>query len=116
MELSIFTAELGAALLAAGFTGLASSLHCLGMCGGAMSAMMLTAVPRQESGLRSSTVVFPLASLMATVHAPSSTLSLNNMPGSSAHQGLFAVRHQLPLVCAFNAGRIFSYAAAGAAV
>jgi len=116
MEPSIFTAELGAALLAAGFTGLASSLHCLGMCGGAMSAMMLTAVPRQEPELRSSIVVFPLASLMATVHAPSSTLSPSAMPGSSANQVLIAARQQLPLVCAFNAGRIFSYVAAGAAV
>lgn len=117
MEPSIFTAELGMAILAAGVTGLASSLHCLGMCGGAMSAMMLTAGMHRPAASRA---VFPLASLKATIHAPSWTLSSTGLPGLSAMQtptqstkGTF---QHLPLVLAFNSGRMLSYAVAGAAV
>ena len=51
-----------APLFAAFITGLASSLHCLGMCGGAISAMMLTAKPRTS---RAQVATFQVALLSA---------------------------------------------------
>lgn len=76
--------------------GLASSLHCLGMCGGAISAMMLTAKPK-SSGRQ--IVTFPIALLTSARQvATSPAMAMTN----------------LPLVLAFNSGRILSYGIAGA--
>lgn len=87
-----------AGLLAALVTGLASSLHCLGMCGGAISAMMLTAKPKS---LHAQVATFPITLLTSARHVVASpAMAMTN----------------LPLVLAFNGGRILSYGAAGAAV
>ena len=85
-----------APLFAAFITGLASSLHCLGMCGGAISAMMLTAKPRSS---RAQVATFPVA-LLSSVRPVATTPAV-------------AVTN-LPLVLAFNTGRILSYGVAGA--
>lgn len=108
----MLTAEMGNMVLAASLTGLASSLHCLGMCGGAISATMLTATPHR---LGTTLAVFPLAALLRTVRkvspvSPISSVVLDDNFAQSA-----TVQH-LPLVLAFNAGRIFSYGIAGAIV
>jgi uncharacterized protein len=93
MESSFFFAGLFAAFI----TGLASSLHCLGMCGGAISAMMLTAKPKSSYA---KVATFPIALL--TFAQPVATLPT-------------VVVTNLPMVLAFNGGRIFSYGVAGAA-
>ena len=85
-----------APLFAAFITGLASSLHCLGMCGGAISAMMLTAKPRAS---RAQVATFQVA-LLSSVRPVATTPAV-------------AVTN-LPLVLAFNTGRILSYGVAGA--
>jgi uncharacterized protein len=96
MESSFMFVGLVMAVTAAFITGLASSLHCLGMCGGAISAMMLTAKPR-ASHLHVST--FPIAQLTSVRQlAASPVVAMTN----------------LPLVLAFNGGRILSYSVAGA--
>ncbi len=92
---------MASSLIFAGFftafiTGLASSLHCLGMCGGAISALMLTAKPRTS---RANIVTFPIALL-------SSARPVAVLPA--------AAKTNLPLVLAFNGGRILSYGVAGA--
>jgi uncharacterized protein len=96
MDSSFIFAGLVTAISAALITGLASSLHCLGMCGGAVSAMMLTAKPRNS---RQHIATFPIALLTpARPVASSPTVAMTN----------------LPLVLAFNGGRILSYGVAGA--
>ncbi len=75
--------------------GLASSLHCLGMCGGAVSAMMLTA---RTKSLRPNVATFPIALL-------TSARQVATLPT--------AAMTNLPLVLAFNGGRILSYGIAG---
>jgi uncharacterized protein len=93
MESSFFFTGLFAAFI----TGLASSLHCLGMCGGAISAMMLTAKPKSS---RAHVATFPIALLTSARQvATSPTVVVTN----------------LPMVLAFNGGRILSYGVAGAA-
>jgi uncharacterized protein len=85
-----------AGLFAAFITGLASSLHCLGMCGGAISAMMLTAKPRTS---HAHVATFPIALLSSARHVVASpAVAMAN----------------LSLVLAFNGGRILSYGIAGA--
>ena len=87
-----------AGLFAAFVTGLASSLHCLGMCGGAISAMMLTTRPRNS---HAQVATFPIAQLTSARHVGASpAMAMTN----------------LPLVLAFNSGRILSYGVAGAAI
>jgi uncharacterized protein len=96
MESSFIFAGLITAVSAAFITGLASSLHCLGMCGGAISAMMLTAKPKSS---RAHVATFPIALLTSArqvVESPA--LAMTN----------------LPLILAFNTGRILSYGVAGA--
>lgn len=97
MESLLVFAGLLTTATAAFVTGLASSLHCLGMCGGAISAMMLTA----KSGSQQHVATFPIAALTIT----------RNVPIAVAPN--IAVMN-LPLVLAFNGGRIFSYGIAGA--
>jgi uncharacterized protein len=97
MESSFIFAGLVTAVGAAFVTGIASSLHCLGMCGGAISAMMLTAKPKSSNA---QVATFPIASLVSTRPAAGSTaVAMTN----------------LPFVLAFNGGRILSYGVAGAA-
>jgi uncharacterized protein len=97
MESSFIFAGLVTAVSAAFITGLASSLHCLGMCGGAISAMMLTATPKSS---RQHIATFPIALLISARQAATSpAVAMTN----------------LPLVLAFNGGRILSYGVAGAA-
>jgi uncharacterized protein len=96
MESSFIFAGLVTAVSAAFITGLASSLHCLGMCGGAISAMMLTAKPRNS---RQHIATFPIALL--TSARPVTSLPVASMTN-------------LPLVLAFNGGRILSYGVVGA--
>lgn len=91
MESFIF-AQLFAALI----TGLASSLHCLGMCGGAISAMMLTANPKSSYAHVATFPIALLSSARQVVASPAVAMT------------------NLPLVLAFNGGRIVSYAVAGA--
>lgn len=88
-------------IYAAFITGLASSVHCLGMCGGAISAVMLTAKPKSS---RAHVATFPVALLTSAreVFAPPDVASL--AVGTT----------NLPLALAFNVGRIFSYGVAGA--
>lgn len=108
MAPAIFTA----AIMAAFITGLASSLHCLGMCGGAMSAMMLVAKPsRTKRSVDDAIAVFPLAALAATI--ASSRLPRLPRSQSQATRESAAIQH-LPLVLAFNGGRMLSYSIAGA--
>lgn len=96
MESSLVFAGLLTTATAAFVTGLASSLHCLGMCGGAISAMMLMAKPRNSHG---HVATFPIAQLStARQVATSPAVAVAN----------------LPLVFAFNGGRILSYSVAGA--
>jgi uncharacterized protein len=96
MESSFIFAGLVTAVSAAFITGLASSLHCLGMCGGAISAMMLTAKPKSS---RQHVATFPIVLLTSARQAViSPAVAMTN----------------LPLVLAFNGGRILSYGAAGA--
>jgi uncharacterized protein len=97
MESSFIFAGLVTAVSAAFITGIASSLHCLGMCGGAISAMMLTAKPKSSNA---QVATFPIALLASTRPAA----------GPNA-----AAMTNLPLVLAFNGGRILSYGVAGAA-
>jgi uncharacterized protein len=92
MELSFIFTGFFTALI----TGLASSLHCLGMCGGAISAMMLTAKPESS---RAHVATFPIALL-------SSARQVAALPTDAITN--------LPLVLAFNGGRILSYGVAGA--
>ncbi len=118
----MLTSEMGMMVLAACLTGLASSLHCLGMCGGAISAMILTATPHRPNTLLA---VFPLAALVRTMHKTSTVppLVLPALPISpttsvalDVNSAQPATVQHLPLVLAFNAGRIFSYSIAGAIV
>ena len=115
----MLTTEMGTMVLAACLTGLASSLHCLGMCGGAISAMMLTTIPQRPS---TPLAVFPLAALLKTVRkaSPVSLLVFPASPISSVALNDNSARsttvQYLPLVLAFNAGRMFSYGIAGAIV
>ena len=116
MELSTFSGPVIAAL----FTGLASSLHCLGMCGGAMAAIMLTARPRSSVNPRASNQPlsgFPISSLVKTLHAPLLD-SANGLCASAAikRSPVFKFAQNFSLVLAFNSGRILSYVLAGAAV
>jgi uncharacterized protein len=83
-------------MYAAFITGLASSLHCLGMCGGAISAMMLTAKPKSS---RAHVATFPIALLTSARQVATSPI---------------VVVTNLPMVLAFNGGRILSYGVAGA--
>jgi uncharacterized protein len=92
MESSFIIAGLFAALIA----GLASSMHCLGMCGGAMSAMMLTAKPKLANAQFATFPIASLSSARSIVTSPAMTMT------------------HLPLVLAFNGGRILSYGVAGA--
>jgi uncharacterized protein len=92
MESSFIIAGLFAALI----NGLASSMHCLGMCGGAMSAMMLTAKPKLANAQFATFPIASLSSARSIVTSPAMTMT------------------HLPLVLAFNGGRILSYGVAGA--
>jgi sulfite exporter TauE/SafE len=74
MESSFFFTGLFAAFI----TGLASSLHCLGMCGGAISAMMLTAKPKSS---RAHVATFPIALLISARQvATSPAVAMTNLP------------------------------------
>ncbi len=88
------------ALITAFVTGLASSLHCLGMCGGAISSLMLTT---KSKSLSNGITIFPLASLTLAGSAPARPPA--TIPAAIVN---------LPLLFAFNGGRILSYGTAGA--
>lgn len=103
MEPTFIFAGIVPVMTAAFVTGLAGSLHCLGMCGGAISAMMLTAKPLTP---KKSLAVFPLNALVATAHSPSRNILITQT----------AAIQQLPFALAFNVGRILSYSLAGAFV
>ena len=83
-------------LLTALTTGLMGSLHCLGMCGGISATVALASPPVSAPGNR--TVVRLVQVALVTVSAPAS------LSPSTAEAN----------VLAFNAGRIASYALAGA--
>lgn len=86
-----------AALFVTSFVaGLASSVHCIGMCGGAVAAMMMA--PNRSRGGNSSVASQSLARIPVTAMATPSQLQ-------SAKQSL-----------AFNIGRIATYTLMGIAV
>jgi uncharacterized protein len=96
MESSFIFAGLVTAVSAAFMTGLASSLHCLGMCGGAISAMMLTAKAKSSHEHVATFPIVLLTSDRQVVASPTAAMM------------------NLPFVLAFNSGRILSYGVAGA--
>ena len=85
-------------LLTALTTGLMGSLHCLGMCGGISATVALASPPASAPGNRTVRMVRLVQVALVTVSAPAS------LSPSTAEAN----------VLAFNAGRIASYALAGA--
>ena|GEM_PF-33438 len=131
-----------AQVIAACLTGLVSSLHCLGMCGGGIAAMMLTAKPRQAIRTSQIAQAADQATLQAidqtthqsmdtSLHADLSVASVNaassvkqwsyfplsSLSTSPSSAGIMQARlgmlQHLPLILAFNFGRIASYSIAG---
>ena len=85
-------------LLTALTTGLMGSLHCLGMCGGISATVALASPPASAPGNRTVRTMRLVQVALVTVSAPAS------LSPSTAEAN----------VLAFNAGRIASYALAGA--
>ena len=85
--------------LALFLTGLASGVHCVGMCGGIVSAFAARRSTRDE---------YPVVRLIPVPAGPGATAMAVPVQGMSD-------AGPLPRLLAFNAGRIASYCAAGTA-